>query len=212
MPTLIPPLLLGVGAVGPHPVHGRRRHPAERRFGVVGVELVEVHEARGSAGGVLVGRDHGEVVRGRGRDVADVHEVGPVPQRLRLVRGSRADEHQLETERGPVADRALTGAAVVPEVQAAHIVGHVVGRGEPGVGLVHAQGVELGDRAGEVGAERHAVAPPGGPGHPRPGQNAGDPLVGVAGGVAVGELEVQAGRDAVLHVDPLAQARGAGRC
>ena len=80
------PVLERVGGLVADPLHHQRRHRLERRFGLIGVHLVEVHEPGIAAGRVLVGRDHA-VARNRGfGDVPDVHEVGPVTQLLRALR------------------------------------------------------------------------------------------------------------------------------
>ena len=175
-----------------------RRHRLERGLGIVGVHLVEVHEARIAAGHVLVRRDHGVAGDGDLGDVADVHEVAPVPQRLRLIGLARGDEHERETDRGLAREPTLSGPWVVAEVMAGHAVGHR-GRGEVGVDLVDAEERELGKSAGKIGAIPHDVLPPCRPLHPGLSEHLGHPTAGVRVDGPVGHLEVQPGRDAVLH-------------
>ena len=102
--------------------HDERRHRLERPLGVVGVHLVEVHEARVAAGRVLVRRDHRVAGHRRLGDVADVHEVGPVPQLLCACSGrcgeiSTSDNPMV----GAAGDHALAGTRVVPEVMAGDV-------------------------------------------------------------------------------------------
>ena len=76
-------------------------------LGIVGVHLVEVHEAGVAAGRVLVRRDHGVAgYRGLG-DVADVHEVGPVAQLLGAL-GSSLGE--ISTSDRPIVGRPVSDA------------------------------------------------------------------------------------------------------
>ena len=99
--------------------HHERRHRLERRLGVVGVHLVEVHEARIAAGRVLVRRDHrvaraprprrcGGCARSRPSRAAPAR--GPAP----WARSARARGRCV----GRPVTHALAGPAVVAEVVA----------------------------------------------------------------------------------------------
>ena len=115
------PALPRVGARVADPVADERRHGPVRRFGIVGVHLVEVHEARIAAGRVLERRDHRVAGYADLGDVADVHEVAPVPQLLRAIGILRRDEHEREPDGRVAGDHALAGARRATEVVAGDV-------------------------------------------------------------------------------------------
>ena len=130
------------------------------RLGVVGVHLVEVHEPRVAAGGVLVRRDHRVAGHADLGDVADVHEVGPVAQLLRVgpdpwARSARATGRSS----GRPVSTPWPGRAVRRKWWPAMSSG-TVGRDEGVVDLVDAEVVELGEDPREVVAVAVHVAPP----------------------------------------------------
>src|SRR4051794_1397275 len=86
-------------------------------------------------------------------------------------------------------------------------------RGEPGIHLVDPEMVELGQDAREIGAVALHVAPPGRALDARTVQHLGYARARVPVDRLVGHLEVETGRDAILHAAPYDSAEsgpGAG--
>ncbi|GIW42008.1 MAG: hypothetical protein KatS3mg076_2585 [Candidatus Binatia bacterium] len=173
-------------------------HAAEGFFRVFGVDLVEVEPPGLSTRHVLVGCDHLEVRRrGRG-DVADVDEVAPVAERLRLLLALRADEDEFQAEGGPRAQGSLPGARGEAEVHPAY-VRRCGRRGKTLVDLVDGKTQKLGNSPRVFGPVRYAVLPPGGPEHTRKREHLVHARRGVVLRRPIRHFEVEAQRDAIFH-------------
>ena len=192
-----------MGRVGARPGHGGGRHLAERRLGVVGVQLVEVHVAGWAGRPVLVRCDHREVIGARPRRCRGCGRSRPSRGAPALSAGERGLISTSSRPRvGLARHRPLAGSRVVVEAEPGDVgraprdhrsAARSPGRPRP------LRGRRTRAWSGEVGAERHTVGPPARPMDARQGQELGHAFLGVALRGPVGHLEVDDRRDPVFH-------------